>query len=52
MKLSELFKNNKLSPTEIIGIKMIELAFGDRDVDLDELEKLQPGIKEKILKGE
>ncbi len=51
MKLSEIFKNKNLSPVEIIGIKMIEMAFGDQEVDLDELEKEMPGIKDKLLNG-
>lgn len=52
MKISELLNNKNLSPGDWIGIKMVELAFGDIEIDLDELDKQVPGIKEQLSKRE
>lgn len=54
MKISDLLNNENLnlSPGTWIGIKMLELHYGDREIDLDYLDKQVPGIKEILLKGE
>lgn len=54
MKIDELFNklaekdNKKLDFSTEMAIIMVKYAFGNRDIDLNELEKLKPGIKEKL----
>ena len=49
MKLSELINNENLDTNVKISLLMLKVAFGDRDLDLDELEKESPGIKDFFL---
>lgn len=50
MKINDLFKNKKDWQTQL-AIEMLKSTFGDREINLDELEKLHPGIKKEILEN-
>ena len=44
MKLSELLQRKDLDFTTFMGIKMIQMAFGDQDIDLEQLKQEYPDI--------
>lgn len=44
MKLSELLQCKDLDFATSMGIKMIQMAFGDQDIDLKQLKQEYPDI--------
>ena len=50
MKLSELLQSKDLDFATSMGIKMIQMAFGDQDIDLEQLRQEYPDINNILNK--